>query len=152
HEWIPLRQAESNGRRLEEFHAHPRFGRGYPLPRIRSTAGSLPCDRRIGHRDGSNHSRIRRLVPCGVSAPRPDRTKRIAYHPERRDWRRTGIANCMTAASGRQTSGKIKEPTCQTTRPEGALRTGSRSMFKKNMKWITGAGNSASPRTNSVML
>src|SRR2546427_6170885 len=37
-------------------------------------------------------------------------------------------------------SGKNKEPTCQTTKPRGAPRTGPRSMFKNNMKWITGAG------------
>src|SRR5207247_635380 len=45
----------------------------------------------------------------------------------------------MTAVSGRQKSGKNKEPTCQTTKPRGALRTGPRSTFKNNMKWITGA-------------
>src|SRR5207245_9874169 len=118
--------AESNGRRVEEFHAHPRSGGGYPLPRIRSAAGSLPCDRQMGHRDGSDHSRVREVDPCGASTPRPDRAKRIAHHPEPRDWRGTGIAKCMTAVSGRQKSGKNKEPTCQTTKPRGAPGTGPR--------------------------
>src|SRR5207249_11668442 len=97
----------------------------------------------------SDHSQVRQVDPRGVSTPRPDRAKRIAHHPERRDWRGNGIAKCMTAVSGRQKSGKNKEPTCQTTKRRGALRTGPRSTFKKNMKWITGARSSASRRNKS---
>src|SRR5439155_11265860 len=42
--WIPVAEAESTCRRFKEFHAHPRSGGGYPLPRRRVRAGSLPCD------------------------------------------------------------------------------------------------------------
>src|SRR5206468_1763414 len=60
-------------------------------------AGSLPCNRPVERPGRSSHSRVRKVVSCGVSAAGANCATRIADHSRRRDRRRAGPARCMIA-------------------------------------------------------